>query len=69
MDNSYEQSQGRCRLFESGTAIEHFRFSPSAQGTSGGGGGGKTKRGGGVTPLSKGGSGDLPKENFVIQDD
>ena len=29
-------NQGRRRLLESGTAIERFRLSPSAEGTSGG---------------------------------
>ena len=49
--------QGHRRLLESGTAIEHRWCSPSADGTKGGG----TSR--------KGGLGDLPQENFVIQDD
>ena len=48
--------QGRRRLLESGTAIEQRRCSPNADGT----------RGGGST---RGGLGDLPRENFVIQDD
>ena len=49
--------QGRRRLLESGTAIEHRWCSPSADGTRGG------------MRWHKGGLGDLPQENFVIQDD
>ena len=54
--------QGRRRLLESGTAIEHHWCSPSADGTRGGGGR-ERMRG------HKGGLGDLPQEKFVIQDD
>ena len=50
--------QGRRRLLESGTAIEHRWCSSSADGTRG-----ERMRG------HKGGLGDLPQENFVIQDD
>ena len=52
--------QGRRRLLESGTAIEHRLCSPSVDGTRGGG---EWMRG------HKGGLGDLFQENFVIQDD
>ena len=56
--------QGRRRLFESGTAIQRRRCSPSVKGTSGG----EHERG--LDPLSLGGLGDLPHdENFVIKDD
>ena len=49
--------QGRRRLLESGTAIEHRPHE-----------GGERPRGG-WHPSGKGGFGDLPQENFVIQDD
>ena len=57
--------QGRRRVLKSGTAIERHRCSPSAEGTSGG----EHERGSkGLTPSPKGGLGDLPRENFQIQD-
>ena len=55
--------QGRRRLFESGTAIEHHRRPPSGEGTCGG----EHERG--VRhPLVRG-FGDLSHENFVIKED
>ena len=61
--------QGCRRLFESGTAIQRHRRSPSAEGTSGG-----RAREGVRPPLFRGGGGgmgfgDFPHENFVIKDD
>ena len=55
-------TQGRRRLLESGTAIEHRWCSPSADGTRGWG---EDERG----LTRKGELGDLSQENFVIQDD
>ena len=57
--------QGRRRLLESGTAIEHRWCSPSADGSRGG----EDLRGLTPPPSRKGGLGDLPLEKFVIQDD
>ena len=65
---SFGANQGRRWLLESGTAIEHRWCSPSAEGTRGLGGGGEDERGD-DPPSHKGGLGDLPQENFVIQDD
>ena len=55
--------QGRRRLLESGTAIEHRLCSPSVDGTRGGGGGGERTRGG-LTVLSLGGFGGAPPRKF-----
>ena len=60
--NLTQDTQGRRRLLESGTAFERRRRSPSAEGTCGG----EHERG--YNPLSLGGLGDLPHENFVIED-
>ena len=56
--------QGRRRLLESGTAIEHrwLHREPTVRG-------GEDERGRGRSPSRKGGLGDLPQENFEIQDD
>ena len=56
---------GRRRFYESGTAIERRRRSPSAEGTS------EKRAREGVRPLSLGGGGlgDPSHENFVIKDD
>ena len=51
-------SQGRRRLFESGTAIEQLRFSPNAEGTSGG------RRWEADSPLIRGGFGGPPPRKF-----
>ena len=58
--------QGRRRLLEIGTAIEHRWCSPSADGTRGGE---NERRSTPPPPPRKGGLGDLPQGNFVIQDD
>ena len=58
--------QGRRRLLESGTAIGHRWCSPSANSKRGGG---EDERGVDPPHVRGGGLGDLPQENFVIQDD
>ena len=53
------QRQGRRRFLKSGTAIGVHRVPKAGLGES-------TR--GGLTPSRKGGLGDLPRENFQIQD-
>ena len=56
---SYLTYQGRRRFLKSGTAIERHRRSARVEGTSRG-----IAREGDFSPFRKGGSGDLPRENF-----
>ena len=51
--------QGRRRVLKGGTAIQRHRRSARAEGSSRG-----RAREGDVSPSRKGGSGDLPRENF-----
>ena len=53
--------QGRRWVWKSGTAIERHRRSARAEGASGG-----IAREGEISPSRKGGSGDMPRENFKI---
>ena len=54
--------QGRRRFSKSGPAMKHQRIFTSAEGTSWG----RAREG--VLPSRKGGSGDLPRENFIFPD-
>ena len=54
--------QGRRRLLKSGPAMKYQRRFTSAEGTSWG----EHERG--HSPSRKGGSGDLPRENFIFPD-